>query len=170
MARQPSGGADIALVGSTAGHPLVLRALTEIRPRTSYGPTVDDGTGAAFLDRILAEFPEVEPVPGVFDAGGYAIHHYDRSAREADTLRAAVRDAQRRLLVATEDARQWRAKAEEAEALARAGPRRRRRRALCETVDRLSLRGAKAAPSGRERADHRTDPRDEARPRSRSPA
>jgi hypothetical protein len=116
VAGHSAGTADIALVGSTAGHPLVLRALAVIAPRTSYGPTVDEETGAAFLDRILAEFPEVDPVTGIFDDGGYAIHHYDRSAREADTLRAAVRDTQRRLRAATEDARQWRGKAEEAEA------------------------------------------------------
>ena len=117
MAAQPPGGADVAVVGATAGHPLLLRALAEIRPRTSYGPTVDEGTGAAFLERILAEFPEVEPAADLLGADGVAIHRHDRSPREADALREAVRNAQRRLLVATEEAREWRAKAEEAEAL-----------------------------------------------------
>jgi mannosyltransferase OCH1-like enzyme len=117
VAAQPEGGADVALVGASAGHPLLVRAIEEIRPRTSYGPTVDAGTGAAFLDRVLTAFPEVEPIDGVFADEGYAVHHFDRSAREADALRAGVREAQRRLLLATEDARQWRLKAEEAEAL-----------------------------------------------------
>ena len=116
IAAQPEGGAEVALVAAVAGHPLLLRAIEELRPRTSYGPTVDEGTGAAFLDRVLTEFPEIEPVEGVFGANGYAVHHVDRSAREADALRAGVRDAQRRLLHATEDAREWRLKAEEAEA------------------------------------------------------
>jgi mannosyltransferase OCH1-like enzyme len=116
VAARPQGGADIALVGAAAAHPLLIRAIEELRPRTSYGPTVDEGTGAAFLDRVLAEFPEIEPVEGVFADDGYAVHHFDRSAREADALRAGVRDAQRRLLLATEDAREWRLKAEEAEA------------------------------------------------------
>jgi hypothetical protein len=114
---QPPGGADVALVGATAGHPLLTRAQEEMRPRASYGPTVDEGTGAAFLDRVLSEFPEIVPVAGVFDVEGYAHHHFDRSSREADALRAAVREAQRRLQLATEEARQWRKKAEEAEAL-----------------------------------------------------
>lgn len=117
VAAQASGGADVALVAAAAGHPLLPRALRGLRPRESYGPTVGDGTGAAFLDRVLSEFPEIEPVDGVFAAGGYAVHHFDRSAREADALRTGVRDAQRRLLLATEDARQWRTRAEEAEAL-----------------------------------------------------
>lgn len=117
VAAQESGGADVALVAASAGHPLLPRALQELRPRNSYGPTVDGGTGAAFLDRVLSEFPEVEPVEGVFADDGYAAHHFDRSAREAEALRAGVRDAQRRLLLATEDARQWQTKAEEAEAL-----------------------------------------------------
>jgi mannosyltransferase OCH1-like enzyme len=116
VAALPDGGADVALVAAAAGHPLLLRAIEELRPRTSYGPTVDEGTGAAFLDRVLAEFPEIEPVEGVFGTNGYAVHHFDRSAREADALRAGVRDAQRRLMHATEDAREWRLKAEEAEA------------------------------------------------------
>jgi len=117
VAAEERGRADVALVGSIPGHPLLDRACEELRPRNSYGPTLDEGTGAAFLDRILAEFPAIEPVEGVFGPGGYAVHHADRSAREADELRAGVRDAQRRLQLATEDARLWRAQAEEAEAL-----------------------------------------------------
>jgi hypothetical protein len=117
VAARADGGADVALVGAAAGHPLLARAIEELSPRASYGPTVDAGTGGAFLDRVLAGFPGLEPVAGVLAEDGYAVHHFDRSAREADALRAAVRDAQRRLLHATEDARQWRLKAEEAEAL-----------------------------------------------------
>jgi Glycosyltransferase sugar-binding region containing DXD motif len=117
VAAHPAGGADVAVVGAVAGHPLLVRAREELRPRTSYGPTVDEGTGGAFLDRVLSACPGIEPVNGIVGPNGPAVHHFDRSHREADSLREAVRDTYRRLLLATEDARQWKRKAEEAEAL-----------------------------------------------------
>jgi hypothetical protein len=44
------------------------------------------------------------------------VHHCETAWKEADALRAAVRDAQRRLQLATEDARVSKAKAQAAEA------------------------------------------------------
>jgi mannosyltransferase OCH1-like enzyme len=120
--RKP-GRANNALIGSVPRHPLLARALEEIRPRTTYGPVDKEGTGPPFLDRMLAEFPGVTIFePRVFyprthkaRAEAYAIHHRGRAWKDADGLRSSVRKAQRRLHSATEDAREWRLKAEQAE-------------------------------------------------------
>jgi hypothetical protein len=77
-----------------------------------------------FLDRMLLQFPEVTLFEqGVFyprTHGGrqkaHAVHHRARAWKDDEGLRSSVRKAQRRLQSATEDADQWRVKAERAEA------------------------------------------------------
>jgi inositol phosphorylceramide mannosyltransferase catalytic subunit len=121
--RKP-GHANNAIMGSVAGHPLVGRALDEIRPRTTYGPVDKEGTGPLFLNRILAEFPGVTLFdPGVFYPRSpaavqeaYAVHHRARTWKDPDGLRRSVRKAERRLLSAIEDARQRQLQAGQAEA------------------------------------------------------
>jgi mannosyltransferase OCH1-like enzyme len=110
-----------AVLGATAGHPFIAQARAEIKPRKSYGWTVEEKTGAGFLAQVLAGFPDVSPVPEVLahaDEGrdAYAVHHSDTAWKQANMLRTAVRDAQRRLQLATEDLRVWRTQAEAAEA------------------------------------------------------
>ena len=120
-----------ALMGSVPGHPLLKHALDEIRPRTSYGGKVGagsennkDDTGPAFLDSVLLEQPGVtyfEPevfyprTPDEYEKA-YAIHHQARTWKDAEGLRRSLRKADRRLLAAREEAREWRLKYEQAEA------------------------------------------------------
>ena len=123
-AYRKTGRANNTIIGSVASHPLTDRALDEIRPRATYGPVDKEGTGPLFFDRLLAEFPGVTLFePGVFYPRthrardrAHAVHHRARAWKDADGLRSSVRKAQRRLQNATEDARQWRLKAEQAEA------------------------------------------------------
>jgi mannosyltransferase OCH1-like enzyme len=123
------GRANNALIGAVPGHPLVDRALTEIRPRATYGPVDKDGTGPVFFNRVLADFPEAT----IFEQNvfyprtpngrqkAYAVHHRARAWKDADGLRSSLRKTERRLQNATEEARRWRQQAEQAEAeLARA--------------------------------------------------
>jgi inositol phosphorylceramide mannosyltransferase catalytic subunit len=122
--RKP-GRVNNALVGSVPGHPVADRALTDIRPRTTYGPVDKSGTGPVFLDRVLAHFgdevtildqPILYPRTQRQLEQAHAVHHRARTWKDADGLRRSVRKTQRRLLRATEHARQYRAKAEAAEA------------------------------------------------------
>jgi mannosyltransferase OCH1-like enzyme len=126
--RKP-GRANNALIGSVPGHPLVDRALAEIRPRTTFGPVDKDGTGPVFFNRMIADSPEVT----IFEQNvfyprtpngrqkAYAVHHRARAWKDAEGLHSSLRKTERRLQNATEDARRWRLKAEQAEAeLARA--------------------------------------------------
>jgi inositol phosphorylceramide mannosyltransferase catalytic subunit len=121
--RKP-GRVNNALVGATPGHTFVERALSEIRPRTTWGTVDKDGTGPPFLDRVLAEFPEVTIFdPPVFyprteaqREQAYAIHHRARSWKDEEGLRSSLDKAEKRLKSAQEDARMWRLRAERAEA------------------------------------------------------
>jgi mannosyltransferase OCH1-like enzyme len=121
--RKP-GRVNNALVGSVPGHPFVERALARIRPRTTWGTVDKDGTGPPFLERVLADFPEVKVFePPVFyprteaqREQAYAIHHRARSWKDEEGLRASLSKTERRLRTAQEDARMWRLRCERAEA------------------------------------------------------
>jgi mannosyltransferase OCH1-like enzyme len=52
------GGIDDALLGATAGHPILDRALSEIEPRQYHGYD-KEATGTRFLGRLLADEPGV---------------------------------------------------------------------------------------------------------------
>jgi mannosyltransferase OCH1-like enzyme len=114
-----------AFVGSVPAHAATDRALTQIQPRTTYGPVDKSGTGPVFLDRVLAGFGEEVTLldqPILYPRTqrqleqAYAVHHRARTWKDADGLRRSVRKTQRRLLSATEQARRYQVKAEEAEA------------------------------------------------------
>jgi inositol phosphorylceramide mannosyltransferase catalytic subunit len=121
--RKP-GRVNNALVGSVPGHPLMDRALAEIRPRTSWGTVDKDGTGPPFLEGVLADFPEVTVFdPPVFyprteaqREQAYAVHHRARSWKDEEGLRASLSKTERRLRTAQEEARMWRLRCERAEA------------------------------------------------------
>jgi inositol phosphorylceramide mannosyltransferase catalytic subunit len=118
-----------AILGATPHHPLVDRALDQIRPRTTYGTLDKDGTGPTFLDRLIA----TDPTATLFDhtvfyprtldqrRTAHAVHHGEQSSRDVEELRSSVGSAYDRLQRATEDARVSRERARRAEAeLARA--------------------------------------------------
>src|SRR5207249_2375410 len=49
-----SGRVSNAIIGSVPGHPLLMRALEELRPRSTYGPVDREGTGPLLLERLRA--------------------------------------------------------------------------------------------------------------------
>ena len=93
-----------ALMGATRAHPIIDRALSEVRPRTMYGYSKED-TGPLFFNRILAEFPEATIYPSSYfhpvndeeRAAAYAIHHAERSWVDRDALAERLAKAHARL-------------------------------------------------------------------------
>jgi inositol phosphorylceramide mannosyltransferase catalytic subunit len=89
-----------AIIGSIPGHPLLERAIAEVRPRDSYGPVDKEGTGPFFLNRLVADAEGVT----IFDAELFyprtpetraraiAVHHSARSWKAPELL---LKDAQR---------------------------------------------------------------------------
>ncbi len=105
------GRVNNAIVGSVAQHPLALRAIRELRPRETYGPVDKEGTGPLFLNRLVADFPEVTifaeelfyPRTPAARESAYAVHHAARSWKDpADLALDAVR-AEQRLAVAQDE-------------------------------------------------------------------
>ena len=60
---KPGGRVNNAIIGSTPGHPILDRALNELRPREYHGYD-KAAAGPVFFDRLIAEHPEVK----IFDA------------------------------------------------------------------------------------------------------
>ncbi len=105
------GRVNNAIVGAVPGHPLLRRAIEELRPRTTYGPVDKEGTGPLFLNRLVGEFPDVTvfdeelfyPRTPAATAQAYAVHHAARSWKDpADLVLDAVRAEQRLAVVQDE--------------------------------------------------------------------
>ena len=111
-----------ALIGSVAGHPILDRALDEIRPREFHGYKKE--AGPIFFDRLIKEYPEVKvfskeifyPKGHEVREHGYAVHHNANSWKDAETLRIDLQKARRREQKAKDEARVWRLRSDEAEA------------------------------------------------------
>jgi mannosyltransferase OCH1-like enzyme len=119
-----------ALMGSVPGHPLVERALGEIRPQLAYGKrmatgdNLKDTTGPEFIDEMFLGREGVTFVPPelfyprtpeeIDEA--YAVHHKARSWKDEEGLRAMLEKAEKRLLEEQRESRRWRERAEAAEA------------------------------------------------------
>jgi inositol phosphorylceramide mannosyltransferase catalytic subunit len=113
-----------AILGATPHHPLVDRALDQIRPRTTYGTLDKDGTGPTFLDRLIA----TDPTATLFDhtvfyprtldqrRTAHAVHHKTRSWKDADSLRADLAKFEERLRTQEQEAERWRRRYEQAQA------------------------------------------------------
>ena len=108
-----SGTVQNAVIAAEAGHPVIERALRELRPVTEYGveTALLRGTGPPFLTALLREHPEVKIYPPeVFypatDAEreqAYAVHHVAESWKSPDLWKArALRERQKLL-----EARAW---------------------------------------------------------------
>jgi hypothetical protein len=118
-----TGRVNNALIGSVAGHPILDRALNELRPRSSYGYD-KNAAGPLFLDRLLKDYPDVTVFdkelfyarPGEAREQAYAIHHRANTWKSAEAFRIDARKAQRREQKAKDDARRWRLRCEQAEA------------------------------------------------------
>ena len=59
---KPNGWINNAFIGSTPGHPILDRALNELRPREFHGYD-KHGTGPRFLDTLLQDYPEATRLP-----------------------------------------------------------------------------------------------------------
>jgi mannosyltransferase OCH1-like enzyme len=105
------GRVNNAIIGSVPAHPLVVRAIRDLRPRQTFGPVDKEGTGPLFLNRLVREFSDSTifaeelfyPRTPVARADAYAIHHAARSWKDpADLALDAVR-AEQRLAVAQDE-------------------------------------------------------------------
>jgi mannosyltransferase OCH1-like enzyme len=141
-------------IAATPGHPLLRRALDELRPMDAYWTTtasesIKDGAGPPLLRRLVAEHSGVRLIePPLFFPStpeererAVAVHHMERSWHNATALRAAIGQAERRLELANEQiAREQRSHAATKRRLARVEAQLERRRAGRPTIwDRLGL-------------------------------
>jgi inositol phosphorylceramide mannosyltransferase catalytic subunit len=96
-------------IASAPDHPLLGRALEEVRPMEMYwtkaSERLKEVAGPLLLDRIVVDFPEIKLLdpPAFFPATeeeraeAIAIHHMARVWHNTTTLRAAMLRAERRL-------------------------------------------------------------------------
>ena len=120
--RKP-GHVNGALFGAVAGHPLLAEGLAAIRPRAD-GAYDKDATGPKFLEALLTGREGVTyfdpPVfyPRTADEldRAYATHHRARGWKDEEGLRRSLAKAEKRLLEAQREAREWRERYQEAAA------------------------------------------------------
>jgi mannosyltransferase OCH1-like enzyme len=104
-----SGRVSNAIIGAVPGHPLLSRALAELRPRTTFGPVDREGTGPLLIERLRKEFPDVTVFhTDVFYAtererAEYAFHHSARSWKDEAGLRSDLARAERERSIAREE-------------------------------------------------------------------
>ncbi len=100
---KPSGWVNNAFVGSVPEHPILDRALNELRPRAFYGYD-KHGTGPRFLDTLLRDYPDAVRLPAELFyqtspsqlAEAVATHHAAGSWKSVDSYRRAVKLAEQR--------------------------------------------------------------------------
>ena len=91
-----SGRVSNAVIGCVPGHPLLARAMQEVRPRMTYGPVDREGTGPLLIERLRREFADVTLFqPNVFyaterDQAEYAWHLSAKSWKDEAALREDV--------------------------------------------------------------------------------
>jgi mannosyltransferase OCH1-like enzyme len=128
------GQANNAVIGAAPGHPILDRALDEIRPREWYGYD-KAAAGPEFLSSLLEDYPEVAVfAPELFYPNtpeqretAYAIHYQARSWKGEEGFRVAALVAEERLERALEELQEERRRHERTQAelgRRRASPRR----------------------------------------------
>jgi len=93
-----------AIIGSVPRHPLLGRALREMRPREYWGYD-KAAAGPLFLNRLVTQYPEVKifapqlfyPVTPVDQARAVAVHHGARSWREPESFKEVAQAAETKL-------------------------------------------------------------------------
>ena len=106
-----SGRVSNAVIGTVPGHPLLAKAMAEVRPRTTYGPVDREGTGPLLLERIRHDVDGVTLFePNVFYAtereqAEYAFHLSARSWKDEAGLRSDLARAERDRAIAREELR-----------------------------------------------------------------
>lgn len=100
---KPNGWVNNAFIGAVAGHPILDRALDELRPREFCGYD-KHGTGPRFLDTLLRDYPEATRLPAELFyqtspgqlANAVATHHAAGSWKTIESYRNAVKLAEQR--------------------------------------------------------------------------
>ena len=106
-----SGRVSNAVIGCVPGHPLLAKAMSEVRPRATYGPVDREGTGPLLLERLRGGFDDVTLFePNVFYAtereqAEYAFHLSVRSWKDEAGLRGDLARAERDRAIAREELR-----------------------------------------------------------------
>jgi len=106
-----SGRVSNAVIGCVPGHPLLARAMAEVRPRATYGPVDREGTGPLLIERLRQAFDDVTLLPpNAFYAtereqAEYAYHLSARSWKDEAGLRSDLARAERDRAIAREEAR-----------------------------------------------------------------
>jgi len=106
-----SGRVSNAVIGAVPDHPLLARAIAELRPRATFGPVDREGTGPLLIERLRHEFPDVTVFePEVFFAtereqAEYAFHLSARSWKDEAGLRSDLARAERDRAIAREELR-----------------------------------------------------------------
>jgi mannosyltransferase OCH1-like enzyme len=141
-------------IAAAPGHPLLERALRELRPMDVYWTaaateSIKDVAGPPLLRRLIPGYRDVKLIePPLFFPStpdererAVAVHHMERTWHNATALRAAILQAERRLEAAdSEIARERRLHAATKKRLARLQARLARRRAGRRSIrDRLGL-------------------------------
>ncbi len=93
-----------AFIGALPGHPLLDRALRELRPQEWHGFD-RSASGSTFFNELVKEFPDVHILPAELiypnspaqEETAICIHHYARSWFEAEGFRKAAHRAEKRL-------------------------------------------------------------------------
>jgi hypothetical protein len=97
------GRVNNAIIGSVAGHPILDRALDEIRPREFFGHD-KAATGPLFFNELLSHYPEVKlfepemfyPTSPAERERAIAIHHTARSWMDIDGFKKVADRAEER--------------------------------------------------------------------------
>jgi mannosyltransferase OCH1-like enzyme len=122
------GRVNNAFIAATAGHPVLERALAELKPREFHGYS-KDAAGPTFLDRLLEGAEGVTllepellyPRTPAAQEQAYAVHHEARSWKDPAGLALDAVRAEQRLAVAQDELakmeQRYRLAREEAEAL-----------------------------------------------------
>lgn len=108
-----------AFIGATAGHPILERAVREVRPRTEHGLDAA-ATGPVFFSKLVRQHPEATIFPRQYfyptateRTSAYAINHQDHGGRSADEWRPAFMAVEEKLKLARRrveelERRRWR--------------------------------------------------------------
>jgi hypothetical protein len=93
-----------AFIGSVPGHPLLDRALNELRPQEWYG-FEKGASGSDFFNALVKEFPKVHILPAELiypsspgqEETAICVHHFGRNWDDAEGLRQFLSRAEKRL-------------------------------------------------------------------------
>jgi inositol phosphorylceramide mannosyltransferase catalytic subunit len=94
-----------AIMGAVPQHPLLDRALKEMRPREYWGYD-KAAAGPVFLDKLVRQYPDVTildrklfyPATPVDRAGAVAVHHGARSWRAPESFKEVAQGTEKKLL------------------------------------------------------------------------